>query len=125
VDDRLWELARPSPRGAVPTLRRTRQLLALLGNPQEQLASVHVGGTSGKGSTCHLLTSMLQAAGYPVGMHSKPHLATVCERLVQNGAPVPAEELLALLDRVRPLLDAGEWLDGRPTWFEARGGAGL
>ena len=116
--DRLWELARPSPRGAVPTLRRTRQLLALLGNPQEQLASVHVGGTSGKGSTCHLLTSMLQAAGYPVGMHSKPHLATVCERLVQNGAPVPAEELLALLDRVRPLLDAGEWLDGRPTWFE-------
>ena len=118
VDDRLWELARPSPPGAIPTLRRTRQLLALLGNPQQHLATVHVGGTSGKGSTCHLLTAMLQAADYPVGMHSKPHLATVRERLVQSGVPITAEDLSALLDRVLPLLDGSEWLDGRPTWFE-------
>src|SRR5690348_6590820 len=88
LDDQLWSLARPSPRGARPTLARMHRLLRLLGDPQEQLPAVHVGGTSGKGSTCHLLAAVLQAAGYPVGLHSKPHLVTVRERLMLRGQPI-------------------------------------
>jgi dihydrofolate synthase / folylpolyglutamate synthase len=118
LDDRLWSLARPSPRGARPTLERTRLLLAMLANPEQHLAVVHVGGTSGKGSTCHLLAAMLLAAGYPAGLHSKPHLSTVRERLVMGGEPISAPELAALLDRVTPLLSGAAWPQGRPTWFE-------
>jgi dihydrofolate synthase/folylpolyglutamate synthase len=118
LDDRLWALARPSPRRSRPTLDRMRQLLQLLGNPQDDLAAVQVGGTSGKGSTCYLLAAMLQAAGYPVGLHSKPHLATVRERLILGDTPIPAAELAALLDTVRPILLGGAWPEGRPTWFE-------
>jgi dihydrofolate synthase/folylpolyglutamate synthase len=118
LDDRLWALARPSPRDSRPTLDRMRQLLKLLGNPQDDLAAVQVGGTSGKGSTCHLLAAMLQAAGYPVGLHSKPHLATVRERLILGDTPIPAPELAALLDTVRPHVLGSAWPEGRPTWFE-------
>lgn len=118
LDDRLWSLARPSPRGARPTLARMRRLLSLVGNPEQHLATVHIGGTSGKGSTCHLLTAVLDAAGYSTGMHTKPHLQTVRERLVLSGRPIDCAELDALLDRVAPLLDGADWPEGRPTWFE-------
>lgn len=118
VDDRLWALARPSPRHSRPTLDRARLLLDRLGNPQHDLAAVQVGGTSGKGSTCHLLAAILQAAGYPVGLHSKPHLSTVRERLMLGPAPISAPALAALLDAVTPILAGNPWPDGRPTWFE-------
>ena len=49
-------------------LDRTRELLARLGNPQDSLRFVHVAGTNGKGSTCACMASILQAAGYKVGL---------------------------------------------------------
>ena len=118
LDDRLWELARPSPRDSRPTLNRMRQLLELLGNPQDDLAAVQVGGTSGKGSTCHLLAAILHAAGYPVGLHTKPHLATVRERMMLSNAPIPAQDLAKILGDVTPVLSGSAWPEGRPTWFE-------
>ncbi|MEM9418967.1 MAG: folylpolyglutamate synthase/dihydrofolate synthase family protein [Planctomycetota bacterium] len=65
-------------------LDRMRKLLHLLGDPQGQLKIVHVAGTKGKGSTCAMITSMLQACGYTVGSYSSPHLVDLRERITIN-----------------------------------------
>ena len=62
-------------------LDRIRQLLDLAGNPDRGLKVVHVAGTKGKGSTCAFLASILQEAGYKVGLYTSPHLHRVNERI--------------------------------------------
>ena len=59
-------------KGTKDGLQRTRELLSLLGNPQNELKFVHVAGTNGKGSTCAMLASILQAAGYRTGLYTSP-----------------------------------------------------
>ena len=56
------------------SLDRMRQLLKLLGNPHEQVKTVHVAGTVGKGSTVAMIASMLRACGYVVAEYTSPHL---------------------------------------------------
>lgn len=60
-------------------------LAEYLGNPQDQFKSIHVGGTNGKGSTSHMLASVLQEAGYKVGLYTSPHLKNFTERIRING----------------------------------------
>lgn len=69
-------------------LSNTILLAAHLGNPQEKFASVHIAGTNGKGSTSHMLASVLQEAGYTVGLYTSPHLKDFRERIRINGVPV-------------------------------------
>jgi dihydrofolate synthase/folylpolyglutamate synthase len=52
-----------------------------LGNPEENLKCIHVAGTNGKGSTSHMLASILQEAGYKVGLYTSPHLRDYRERI--------------------------------------------
>ena len=59
-----------------------------LGNPEQKLKCIHVGGTNGKGSTSHLLASVLMEAGYKVGLYTSPHLKDFRERIVVNGIPI-------------------------------------
>ncbi len=59
-----------------------------LGNPHTQFKSVHVAGTNGKGSTSHMLASVLQEAGYKVGLYTSPHLKDFRERIRINGIPI-------------------------------------
>ncbi len=66
-------------------LDRMRKLLRTLDNPHEQLKCVQVAGTKGKGSTCAMLSSMLQACGYTVGLYSSPHLVDLRERITIDG----------------------------------------
>lgn len=106
-------------------LDRMRQLLDRLGNPQDALAIVHVGGTKGKGSTAAMIAAVLRAAGFRTGLYSSPHLDRVEERLMIDGAICPGDEFAELVGRVRPAAEAmdGEaTLDGcgsnRPTYFE-------
>src|ERR1043165_1295228 len=73
-------------------LERMRALLRRLGDPPERLRLVHVTGTKGKGSTCAMLASVLQAAGYRVGLFTSPHLTEVEERIQVNGAPISRAE---------------------------------
>lgn len=56
-----------------------------LGNPHECFPTIHVAGTNGKGSTCHMLASVLQEAGYKVGLYTSPHLKDFRERIKING----------------------------------------
>lgn len=99
----------------IPGLTRMRQLLAALDQPQRSLRFIHVAGTNGKGSTCAMLASILQQAGYCVGLHTSPHLVHFEERIQVNGEMIPGETLAALVEQVRPIADA---MDEHPTEFE-------
>jgi dihydrofolate synthase/folylpolyglutamate synthase len=59
-----------------------------LNNPHKQFKSIHVAGTNGKGSSSHMLASILQEAGYRVGLYTSPHLKDFRERIRINGKPV-------------------------------------
>jgi dihydrofolate synthase/folylpolyglutamate synthase len=93
AEDLLDELSQPTRLGARPGLERVRALLAALGNPEDGLRVVHVGGTSGKGSTATVLAGILREAGLRVGLHAKPHLQSVTERFVVDG-PAAGEQLI-------------------------------
>jgi len=66
-------------------LHNTLLLAEYLGNPEKKLRCIHVAGTNGKGSTSHLLASVLQEAGYKVGLYTSPHLKDFRERIKING----------------------------------------
>ena len=66
-------------------LSQTLKLAKQLNHPEHQFKSVHVGGTNGKGSTAHMLASILQEAGYKVGLYTSPHLKDYRERIRING----------------------------------------
>lgn len=89
-------------------LGRMRELLQRLGNPQEHLRIIHVAGTKGKGSTTVMLATVLSAAGYRCGAFTSPHLHRVEERIAVGGQPCSAEELVALVEQVRPAVLAME-----------------
>jgi dihydrofolate synthase/folylpolyglutamate synthase len=106
-------------------LDRMRTLLRRLGNPDAGMAIVHVAGTKGKGSTSTLVAAILHAAGYDVGMYSSPHLERLEERFAVNGQRCSADELVALVERVRLAVDPMDAAadavgdpSQRPTFFE-------
>lgn len=82
------------------SLEHTRELLELLGNPQEQYKVVHVAGTNGKGSTCAYISNILQTEGYDVGLFSSPHLTSMTERIRMNGQCISQEDFAAAFDEV-------------------------
>lgn len=98
-----------------PGLDRIRELLRRLGDPQRELKFIHVAGTNGKGSVCACLASVLEAAGYRVGLNTSPHLERFEERIRVNGREIPGQALGALLSRIRP---AAEAMAEHPTEFE-------
>ncbi len=70
-------------------LDNIRALTSYLGNPHQNFKSIHVGGTNGKGSSSHMMASILQEAGYKVGLYTSPHLKDFRERLKINGKMAP------------------------------------
>ncbi|GHB82212.1 bifunctional folylpolyglutamate synthase/dihydrofolate synthase [Persicitalea jodogahamensis] len=84
-----------------------------LGNPHEKFKSIHVGGTNGKGSTSHMLASVLQAAGYKVGLYTSPHLKSFTERIRINGAEVVHAYVAEFVERNQTYIE-----DNKPSFFE-------
>lgn len=82
-------------------LSTTHALMDLLGHPERGLRCVHVAGTNGKGSTCSLIASALQAGGYKVGLHTSPHLKDFRERFRINGAMVAEEVIVRFVEAHR------------------------
>lgn len=72
-------------------LTNTHLLISHLDNPQEKIKCIHVAGTNGKGSTSHMLASILQEAGYKVGLYTSPHLKDFRERIKINGPEVSGD----------------------------------
>ncbi len=90
-------------------LNNTLALLEALGNPHKDLKVIHVAGTNGKGSVSHTIASILQEAGYRVGLYTSPHLRSFRERIRINGKPISpyfviqfVEEHKELFDKVKP-----------------------
>ncbi len=102
--------------GASAIKSGTKNIVALceaLGNPHQQFRSIHVAGTNGKGSTSHMLSAVLQSAGYKVGLHTSPHLKSFTERFKINGEPAPEEEIAAFVTQYMALIEAVQ-----PSFFE-------
>lgn len=102
-------------KGSKLGLDRTRELLGKLNDPQKELKFIHIAGTNGKGSTAAMLSSILEKAGYRVGLYTSPFINRFNERMQVNHQPIPDEELAALTEYVRPHADA---MADSPTEFE-------
>ncbi len=99
-------------------LDRIRAFVAELGEPQLRYPTVHVAGTSGKGSTATMLASIFEASGKRVGLHTKPHLASVTERVRIDGAPLDDDAFGELLGEMMPAIDRVARDHGRPSYYE-------
>lgn len=82
-----------------PGLDNIYALCAAIGNPQQQLKYVHIAGTNGKGSTSHLIASVLQEAGYKTGLYTSPHLIDFRERIKVNGAMIPEKDVVEFVEQ--------------------------
>jgi dihydrofolate synthase/folylpolyglutamate synthase len=83
-------------------LGRMVELMGRLGNPHSQYPVIHIAGTKGKGSISALIASTLEAAGYKTGLYTSPHLQDYTERIQVNHLQIPREELVALLEEIKP-----------------------
>jgi len=101
-------------------LSRTRALLAHLGDPHLRLKVIHLAGTKGKGTTAAFIASCLRSAGLRTGLHTSPHLVSICERLVVDGSPVREAEFCRLLGLVKDYIarKRAESRNDAPTYFE-------
>lgn len=81
-------------------MERTRSLMNDLGDPLSGISLVHIGGTSGKGSTSVLMSSILAAAGYQTGLHTSPYLQVSTEKLQLNGYLIAADVFAEIVDEV-------------------------
>ena len=102
-------------KGSRPGLERTIELTSRLGRPQDSLKFIHVAGTNGKGSTSAMLASILQKAGYKVGLYTSPFILRFNERMQIDGVDIPDDELAAITEAVKPHAEA---MTDTPTEFE-------
>ena len=82
-----------------------------LGNPQEHFPCLHIAGTNGKGSSSHALASVLQEAGYKVGLYTSPHLKDFRERIKINGVDIPEEAVVHFVEENK------EYMEGEDLSF--------
>jgi dihydrofolate synthase/folylpolyglutamate synthase len=76
-----------------------------LGFPEQKFKSIHVAGTNGKGSTSHMLASILQEAGYKVGLYTSPHLKNFTERIRINGVEISEEKVTEFINGNKDFLE--------------------
>ncbi len=102
-------------KGSTPGLTRTQTLLDKMGHPEKKLKFVHIAGTNGKGSTAAMTASVLQKAGYKVGLYTSPYIYRFHERFQVNGLEITDKDLIAVTEYIRPLAQS---MDQKPTEFE-------
>jgi dihydrofolate synthase/folylpolyglutamate synthase len=89
------------------------RLAEWLGNPHDSYHTVHVAGTNGKGSTASFIASILQAAGYRVGIFTSPHLADYRERIRVNGRKISGNDIAEFIEKHKRII-----LKSQVTFFE-------
>jgi len=119
-DTTLEHLYRLERFGIKLGLDNIRRLLSLLGDPHHGLKVLHVTGTNGKGSVCAHAASVLEEAGYRVGLYTSPHLVRFNERIQVNRTPITDDDVLRLWSGMQPAIramTAARAID-HPTFFE-------
>jgi dihydrofolate synthase / folylpolyglutamate synthase len=104
IDYSLTHTFRYSPENF--NLARMEKLVNSLENPHKKYSIIHVAGTKGKGSVAAMCASVLQAAEYRAGFYSSPHLQDFVERIQVNGVPISHAEVVALVQEMKPHIDA-------------------
>lgn len=100
-------------------LKREKYFLQLLGNPQNKIKVIHIAGTSGKGSTCYLISSLLIKHGFKVGLHLSPHLTDVRERFQINNRLMSKKEFIFYLNKLIPFINKVKSSKfGKMSYFE-------
>ncbi|WP_270088327.1 bifunctional folylpolyglutamate synthase/dihydrofolate synthase [Sphingobacterium sp. SYP-B4668] len=94
-------------------LDNTLALCQALGNPQHKFKSIHIAGTNGKGSSSHMLASILAEAGYKTGLYTSPHLVDFRERIRINGEVIPEQQVIDFVESQKVLMDRIQ-----PSFFE-------
>jgi len=96
-------------------LSKTENLLKAMGNPEKGLKFVHIAGTNGKGSVAAYLNSVLQEAGYRVGLYTSPHLVSFQERMKICSRAISRQDVVRLTNEIKKIMIKKE----PPTFFEA------
>ncbi len=94
-------------------LHNTIELCAALGNPHSNFKSIHVAGTNGKGSTCHMLAAILQQSGYKTGLYTSPHVKQFGERIRVNGKMIDEHFVIDFVERTKTITEQIQ-----PSFFE-------
>ncbi|GAA4269421.1 bifunctional folylpolyglutamate synthase/dihydrofolate synthase [Hyunsoonleella aestuarii] len=89
-------------------LSSTVKLASHLNNPENKFKSVHIAGTNGKGSTSHMLASVLQEAGYKVGLYTSPHLKDFRERIKINGKEISKQFVIGFIKRNKSFFEKNQ-----------------
>jgi dihydrofolate synthase/folylpolyglutamate synthase len=89
-------------------LQNIYDLSSYLGNPHTKLKTIHVAGTNGKGSTSHILSSILQESGYKVGLYTSPHLKDFRERIKINGDCIAKDNVVKFIESHKEYLDSNK-----------------
>ncbi|RIM67814.1 bifunctional folylpolyglutamate synthase/dihydrofolate synthase, partial [Staphylococcus arlettae] len=106
--DSLYWIHERNKFGIKPGVKRMEWMLAQLNNPQNHIKGIHVGGTNGKGSTVAYIRSALVENGYEVGTFTSPFIETFNERISLNGMPISDDEIVKLVNIVKPVSEALE-----------------
>ncbi|MFT5886521.1 MAG: dihydrofolate synthase/folylpolyglutamate synthase [Arcticibacterium sp.] len=96
-----------------PSLDNIKAFCRYLGEPQNKFKSIHVAGTNGKGSSCHMLASILQESGYKVGLYTSPHLKDFRERFRVNGKLVEEQLIVSFVEKHKEFIK-----NLNPSFFE-------
>ncbi|WP_044204991.1 folylpolyglutamate synthase/dihydrofolate synthase family protein [Flammeovirga sp. OC4] len=94
-------------------LSNTIALCEALEHPENTFKSVHVAGTNGKGSSSHILSAVLQSAGYKVGLYTSPHLKSFTERVKINGKPIAEDKVVEFVEGIKTHIE-----EIKPSFFE-------
>lgn len=89
-------------------LTNIKLLASHLDNPENQLKCIHVAGTNGKGSTSHMLSSILQEAGYKVGLYTSPHLKDFRERIKINGEEISEDFVCEFISKHKSFFESND-----------------
>ncbi|HKK46900.1 MAG TPA: folylpolyglutamate synthase/dihydrofolate synthase family protein [Balneolaceae bacterium] len=111
--DGIPKFSSTGSRAADFELTRFSDFCREIGNPQKAFASIHVAGTNGKGSTCHILGTVYQKSGYNAGIYTSPHILRFNERFRINGKVISDEQIITFFQEFGDLIKRSKL-----TYFE-------
>jgi dihydrofolate synthase / folylpolyglutamate synthase len=103
--------------GMIFGLTQVERILGAIGNPHQDIQTLHIGGTNGKGSTAAMMASILRVEGYKVGLYTSPHLVQFTERINVNGTEIDPEEVADLTGWMREKIEAAK-IESPFTFFD-------